>query len=321
MTPDAGPGAPASPGATGVPPTAVVVVTYSIAPDALATCVRAVAAAGGADAVIVVDNGGEAELPPGVAAELIPTGGNRGFGAAANLGTARAIAAGCTRIALLNDDVVVAPGWLEPLHRRMTADPRLGAVQPKLLLEGTDPVLVNSVGVTIGPDGAGRDVGFDEPDGPPFAAVREIDAFTGGAVLFSADFLADLGGFDERYFLYYEDVDLALRGRERGWRYACEPAGVVWHRPGTSTARIGDRLTVLRERNRLWSAVRFAGPGVIARAFWLSVRRLRHPPRRAHLRALVAGLAGAPRLLVARARATRRTGQAVVGSGASGLMP
>lgn len=285
------------------PATAVVVVTHSISPAELARCVRSVVDAGAAELVVVVDNGGTAELPADLDVELIRAADNRGFGAAANLGIRLAASRGFDRIALLNDDVEVASGWLGPLHRALTADPRTGAAQPKLLLGGTDPVLVNSVGVVIGPDGAGRDVGIGEPDGPEFRGSREIEIFTGGAVLFRTDFLDDLGGFDERYFLYYEDVDLALRGRRRGWRYRCEPDSIVWHLPGTTTSRLGDRLVVLRERNRLWTVLRFGTPGMARRALWLSVRRLRHRPRGAHLRGLVAGLGGAPRIAAARWRA------------------
>lgn len=289
-----------------LPATAVVVVTHSISAAALARCVRSVVDSGAADLVIVVDNGGEADLPADLDVELIRADDNRGFGAAANLGLRLAASRGFDRIALLNDDVEVTSGWLGPLHRALAADDRAGAAQPKLLLEGTEPVLVNSVGVVIGPDGAGRDVGIGEPDGPEFLASREIEIFTGGAVLFRNDFLEDLGGFDERYFLYYEDVDLALRGRERGWRYRCEPDSIVWHLPGTTTSRIGDRLVVLRERNRLWAAMRFGTPALACRAFWLSARRLRHPPHRAHVRGLVGGIGGAPRIAAARWRARSR---------------
>jgi GT2 family glycosyltransferase len=285
------------------PATAVVIVTHDVDPAVLARCVRSVAAAGGADLVVVVDNGGMAELPSDVTVELVRADDNHGFGAAANLGLRLAAARGFDRIALLNDDVEVTEGWLRPLHAALDADPRVGAVQPKLLLHGTEPVLVNSVGVVIGPDGAGRDVGFGEPDGPAFATGRPIEVFTGGAVLFRRELLDEVGGFDERYFLYYEDVDLALRGRELGWRYRCEPDSCVWHAQGTSTSRIGDRRRMLSDRNRLWTAVRFGRPRVVVGAFWLSIRRLRHPPRRAHLEALLGGTAAVPRLVVARVRA------------------
>ncbi|HEY7626840.1 MAG TPA: glycosyltransferase family 2 protein, partial [Ilumatobacteraceae bacterium] len=185
------------------------------------------------------------------------------------------------------------------------ADPRLGAAQPKLLVAGTQPALVNSVGVDVGTDGAGRDVGFGEPDGPQFADERAIEAFTGGAVLFRSSFLEHTGGFDESYFLYYEDLDLARRGTALGWRYRCVPASVVRHRVSASTAQLGDRARYFQERNRLRFAFRHGDLRTIAGAVWLSVRRLRWAPRTVHARALFAGLAAAPRALAARARRAR----------------
>jgi N-acetylglucosaminyl-diphospho-decaprenol L-rhamnosyltransferase len=274
---------------------AVVITTYSAPHETLDRCVRAVLAGGDVGAVIVVDNGGRAEVSADLAAsvELIRSGRNGGFGAAANIGFRRAAEVGATAVALLNDDVVVEVGWLGPLLLALAGGDRVGAVQPKLLLAGTDPPLVNSVGVQLDRYGAGRDIGYGQLDGPCFDGPTGIDIFTGGAVLFDLSFIADLGGFDERFFMYYEDVDLALRGRERGWTYRCEPGSRVWHEGGASAGDGGLRRYV--ERNRVWCLFRFATPRTVAAGLWLSVRRLRHSPRRLHARALLAGLAGAPR--------------------------
>ena len=122
-------------------------------------------------------------------------------------------------------------------------------------------------------------------------------------MLFRAAFLEATGGFDSSYFLYYEDLDLARRGIELGWTYRCLPASRVWHRVSASTAKLGDRAVYLRERNRLRFAFRFGKPSVVTRAVWLSIRRVRWSPRTIHARALLAGLGGAPRALLARLRA------------------
>ena len=117
---------------------------------------------------------------------------------------------------MLNDDIEVEAGWLRPLQAALDADAALGAVQPKLLLAGSNPPRINSVGVAVGRDAAGTDIGYGEVDGPEFAAERPIESFTGGAVLFRSQFLEATGGFDDSYFLYYEDVDLARRGAATG---------------------------------------------------------------------------------------------------------
>ncbi len=289
---------------------AAVVLTFSAPADMLEACVDSLLAAQGIDRVIVVDNGTLAssrlatDRRRTLQVELIVTGANLGYAGGMNIGIARALDAGADHVVLLNDDVVVDRGFVTPLVVEMANGTSIGAVQPKLLFATQGPPIINSVGVELGRDGAGRDIGIGEPDGPSFEETREIGLFTGGAVLLRAEFLRTVGRFDERYFLYYEDVDLGLRGRRAGWTYRCVPASVVRHRgsASTSSAEVANRVTFLRERNRLWILLRYRPFGDVVRGVWLSVRRLRHPPRRVHARALAAGLGSVPRLMVARVR-------------------
>jgi GT2 family glycosyltransferase len=278
----------------------VVIVTFSAEVAMLDACVASVLAAGDADRVVVVDNGRNAVVGPDV--ECIRPLRNLGFGGGANAGFRRAKELRATTIALLNDDIEVESGWLRPLITALDFDSTLGAVQPKLLIAGSDPARVNSVGVNVGADAAGTDVGYGEPDGPEFVDDRSIESFTGGAVVFRSEFLNDTDGFDESYFLYYEDLDLARRGSARGWTYRCVPASRVWHRVSASTSRLGNRARYLQERNRLRYAFRFGDSAMVRRGLWLSIRRLRWRPRAAHARALLVGLALAPGALLARRR-------------------
>ncbi len=264
----------------------------------LDACIASVLAAGDADRVIVVDNGGGAAVGDDV--DLIRPLKNLGFGGGANAGFRRAAEIGATSIALLNDDIEVEKGWLRPLLAALHSDATIGAVQPKLLLAGSNPGLINSVGVVIGGDGAGTDIGYGEVDGPQFAHDRSIESFTGGAVLFRSEFLEATGGFDDSYFLYYEDVDLARRGAAQGWTYRCVAASRVWHRVSASTSLLGGRARYLQERNRLRFAFRFGDRATVKRALWLSIRRLRWSPRGTHARALLAGLSLAPAAFRAR---------------------
>lgn len=258
----------------------------------LDACIESVQSAGDADHVIVVDNGGSASVGSGVV--LIRAASNLGFGGGANLGFRRAAELGANAVALLNDDIEVEAGWLGPLQAALDGDPKLGAVQPKLLLAGSDPPRINSLGVSIGADGAGSDIAYNEVDGPQFAGDRPIESFTGGAVLFRSQFLEETTGFDDSYFLYYEDVDLARRGAQLGWTYRCVPSSVVWHQVSASTSQLGGRARYLQERNRLRFAFRFGDRAMIRRALWLSIRRLRWSPRGSHAKALIAGIWHAP---------------------------
>lgn len=277
---------------------AAVVVTYAAPPGALERCLAAVVDE--VDRVIVVDTGRSVPADAHPRVELVPVP-NDGYGVAANVGFARATALGADVVVLLNDDVVGRPGWVSPLVAALAGE-RVGAAQPVLVVAGAEPPIVNSRGVRIGPDGAGIDIG-DGDAYEPATGAEPLDIFTGGAVAFSAGYLAATGGFDRRWFLYYEDVDLAHRGAAAGWSYVLVHDSVVEHERGSTTAQMPARTRYLQERNRLWAAFRFADAATIARAIWLSVRRVRHTPRPTHARALVTGLAGAPREVWLRARA------------------
>ncbi|WP_040493827.1 glycosyltransferase [Ilumatobacter nonamiensis] len=286
--------------------TAAVVVVTNRGPDAMVhACLASVAAATVLPvAVVVVDNSDARLVGPdayGPGVDDVVRTENLGFGAAANTGVRRAreLTDADSPVVVLNDDLEVDPGWLGPLVAALDADDRLGAVQPALLRHGTDRI--NSLGVELDRYGAGSDIGLDEP-AASLGDSRPIEIFTGGAVLFRREFLDDTGGFDERYFLYYEDVDLALRGAERGWRYVCETSSVVRHHGGATTDRLGAQRVAYQERNRLWAAARFGSPALLGRALGLSIRRLRHGPRAAHAKALATGLAGMPGALIRRLR-------------------
>jgi GT2 family glycosyltransferase len=279
---------------------AVVVLTFDAPSGMLDDCLRSLRVHDTADmTVIVVDNGrATRQLSDDLRAriEIIETGSNLGYAGGMNVGIERALAIGADEIVLLNDDVVVQPGWAQPLQAELQSDAAVGAVQPKLVYPGL-PRRINSLGVQLGRDGAGTDVGMGDLDDDSEVEPRDIELFTGGAVMLRAGFLRQVGLFDERYFLYYEDVDLGLRGRRMGWQYRCAPASCVEHRGGATAATVGERTTFLRERNRLWILFGYRPGADIARGLWLSIRRLRFTPRRVHLAALCAGCAAAPRLV------------------------
>lgn len=280
-----------------------VVVTYSVDPEVVGRCVASLAAE--ADRVIVVDTGGRDLAFDGSDVLAVP---NDGFGAAANRGASHALDAGADLVMVMNDDATAEPGWRSALEAQLL-DPTVGAVQPVVVerFDGVDRIA--SLGVSVGADGAGVDIGDGTPDDPDARGPsRDIDLFIGGAVLVTAAFLRATGGFDPGWFLYYEDVDLARRGAALGFRYRLATDATVLHRRGGSTSAQPDRTRFLQERNRIRSAFRHADGATIARALWLSVRRLRHSPRGVHARALVAGVAGAPRQCVRRWRGITRTG-------------
>jgi GT2 family glycosyltransferase len=219
--------------------------------------------------LLVVDNGssdGSVALLEEQGVAHIPLPRNIGFAAALNLGAAQVEA---ETILALNADTALEPGCLDALHTALAADSTLGGVQPLILQleQGAGPVpdatvaRVYSAGQALTTDGRAIEAGAGEPQGPAHLKGHEIFGVCGAACLLRRELFDRLGGYDERYFAFYEDVDLNLRARIAGWRFEYVPGAVVWHvgnaswlagfeRPGAENAR-------LVARNRLATQVKF----------------------------------------------------------------
>ncbi len=126
---------------------------------------------------------------------------------------------------------------------------------------------------------------------------RDVDWVSGAAVWLRRDALDTVGGWDERYFMYVEDVDLCWQLRRRGWRVGYEPGAVVTHVQGATTAKHPYRM--IAEHHR--SLYRFASKR------WRGVRRLALPLAAAFL-AVRAALAMADHALRRRPRPPQVTG-------------
>jgi GT2 family glycosyltransferase len=97
------------------------------------------------------------------------------------------------------------------------------------MLRMDDPDTVDDAGDVLFWTGAAEKVGHGRP-ASEYDRPREVFAPSGGASLYRRTFLEKMGGFDERFFAYLEDVDIALRGRLRGYRFLYEPAAEVLHK-------------------------------------------------------------------------------------------
>jgi GT2 family glycosyltransferase len=126
--------------------------------------------------------------------------------------------------------------------------------------------VINNVGTVLTGDGYGADRGYLERDHGQYDNPEDVFAWCGGAVLLAASYLRDVGLFDEQLFLYYEDVDLAWRGRERGWRYRYVPASVVRHVHAASTVAGSSLFDYYNERNRLLTLTTHADGPTVAKA-------------------------------------------------------
>jgi GT2 family glycosyltransferase len=208
-------------------------------------------------------------------------------------------------------------------ERDVTLDVEPTTVEIPVARDGR--ALINNAGSMLLPSGDVVDRGFLEPDRGQYDNTTEVFAWSGAAVVLRRSYVDQTGGFDDAFFLYYEDTEMAWHGRRLGWSYACVPNAVVWHEHSASTGRNASLTNHLLARNRLATLTLHAPPRVAAAAlgrllrdFSSSVRHdvvfnILHGEHPVVSHAAEVGRVGGgfaqrlPHLLVRRARIDRRT--------------
>ena len=264
-------------------------------PAMLDACVASVLAAGDADRVIVVDNGGRA-IGRVAAVELVRPRRNLGFGGGANVGFRRALELGATASRCSTTTSRSSAGWLRAVAGRAGQRSDAGCRAAQAAVRRIRAAAGQQRGRRRRPrrrrhrhrlrmSSTGRRFARHATD-------RVVHRWSGAVPLAFLDATA-----------WLRRVVLPVLRRRRpgpprrrlGWPYRCVPASVVWHRVSASTAQLGDRARVSPGAQS--TAVRLPlrrSARMVRRALWLSIRRLRWTPRRVHARALAAGLALAP---------------------------
>jgi len=205
--------------------------------------------------IIIVDNGSSdtsieylRSSHPGLI--IIENSSNLGFAGGANIGirTARG-----SFILTLNNDTWSDCHCIERLLAGMKSDDRIGMCATKMLFPDTR---INSAGICISRSGAAWDRGMFEEDTGQYNMQEEIFGPCAGAALFRKAMLDEIGLFDEDFFLYMEDVDLAMRGQLAGWKCLFVPEAVVYHYHGGTAGVMSDLVVYHGNRNILWYPVK-----------------------------------------------------------------
>ncbi len=261
-------------GVTGV--IGAVVVDHDSGP-LLRSCLDSILTEG-VSSVVVVENGaagsaGEAlaELlaaDPTVPVHIVRPGRNLGYGAGVNRGVA-ALAGGASPpewVLVSNPDLVVHPGALEALRRALETNPAWAVVGPRIFTDSGD-VYPSVRSFPSFSDAAGHallalfkpDNPFTKrynPGTPRGDVVQGAGWVSGSCFLARRSALEELGGFDEAFFMYAEDMDLCWRAHHAGWGVGFAGTAEVTHVQGVSTARHPYRMMVAHHRSALRFTIR-----------------------------------------------------------------
>jgi GT2 family glycosyltransferase len=216
---------------TGRSPAPSVVIVTLDGRRRLEPCLESISSVLGdaAGEVIVIDNGSRDPLGPWLRSTwpdvvLVELDENQGFSAACNLGAR--IAHGDIVI-FLNDDTIVTPGWSSSLVAALEQGDVV--IAGGLTVFQARPDVVNSAGTRLAVSGAGKDIGFNLPRGSVDLRARDVPGVSGVSMAVRREWFLGCGGFDEGFFMYFEDTDLCLRAWLEGYRVRFVPESVVLH--------------------------------------------------------------------------------------------
>jgi GT2 family glycosyltransferase len=234
----------------------VVIVNFNGADDTLA-CLEAldqVDWTGERLEIIVVDNASSGDDVARLRAahpdvHVVALKENRGFAGGCNVGVERATG---EYVAFLNNDARPHPHWLQAALHPLEHDGSIACVASKVL--GWDGSTIDFVGAALAYYGHGFKIDFGKPASPLENTSCDVLFASGAAMVVRADVFRHVGGFDERFFMFFEDVDFGWRLWLLGYRVRYVPGSVVYHRHHATAARFGAwREHYLLERNALFT--------------------------------------------------------------------
>lgn len=250
--------------------------------------------------LIVIDNASRPEERPRASelpasATLIQSEVNIGFAAANNLAASHASS---PYLALLNPDAFPEPGWLAALIATAQQYPEAAAIGSTQLRDGAADTF-DGTGDVLHASGIAYRSNHGQPASSP-PPLAETFSACAAAMLIRRDAFEAVGGFDERFFCYFEDIDLGFRLRLAGWRVLQSPDAVVRHVGGGSASQDSAFAQYHGARNRFWTFVKC----MPAALFWVlllphlafaalaAVRASLRNRRLSSWRGLYAGIAG-----------------------------
>lgn len=197
--------------------------------------------------------------------EIIRNEKNLGFSGGHNVGIKHALKNGADYIVILNNDTYVHEDFLRELFVVAEKNDKIGILSPKIYFASgfeyhKNRYSKNEVGKVLWYAGGemdwknviGHHMGVDEVDRGQFDKIENTELATGCCILLKKDVINKVGMFDDKYFLYYEDADLAMRTKKNGFEIGYVPKSIIWHKNAGSSEGPGSTLQdYYITRNRL----------------------------------------------------------------------
>lgn len=198
--------------------------------------------------VIVVDNnsdGNDAQVLKdkfGDYIHLIENDKNYGFGEGFNTGIRYVLAGSPPEyILIINNDVVVAPDFLDELMKVAESDEQIGILGPKIYYydyEGRKDVIWSAGGrIRRWALKIHRQMGENDDDLPKYQAVKDVDWITGAVLMFKSSLTEKVGLLNPWYFIGHEDIEYCLKARRIGFKVFYVPTARAWHKVGVSAKK------------------------------------------------------------------------------------
>ncbi|GEM_PF-314853 len=202
--------------------------------------------------IIVVDNmstDGSCELIESYYNEvnLIKSDKNLGFAGGCNLGMKHSKG---EYLVMLNNDSVVDCNWLGELIKIAEDNKDVAIVGSKILFK-YNPNIINNAGSYITTNGDGGDVGFGHTDVGQYDTVRDVLSVCGASALIKRELIEEIGGFDDDFFMYYEDTDLCYRTKLYGKRIVYNPRSIMYHVHSGTSIEWSQSFTFYVFRNKI----------------------------------------------------------------------
>jgi GT2 family glycosyltransferase len=204
--------------------------------------------------------------------EVVDLDENLGYAGNNNVGIDRALREGADWVVLLNEDTVPDPECLRHMVAVGAADPGVGVIGP-LVFHFDSPKIVQSAGGILNRHWKATHIGQNERDNGSFAEPRDVDWISGCCIMVRREVFEDVGPLDERFFYYWEETELCIRARRRGWRIVHVPAAQLWHKGVQVDYQPAPSVTYYATRNRLLTLSKHRAPLMARLMTWAELTR------------------------------------------------